>query len=167
MLEISETHLIAGALLLAGALLFQVLLAIVLIVTLKSSARERDRFYRELFGLMKKLEGLTTSKRELLLKQYDRLHESLAARLPSTIAATASEHLFETERRILSRLAELEPNLKKDVEGKKKMEELIRSMENLEHTIVALTADTVKKVLSEGRHEFFMDQKDTEITLAA
>ncbi|MBN8548378.1 MAG: hypothetical protein J0M12_03565 [Deltaproteobacteria bacterium] len=119
--------------------------------SLRAANREREITSKELFGLMKKIEGLTASRREHLLKEYDKILENLTHRLPPIIAAQASESIIETESRILTRLAELEPNLKKDDISFKKMDELIQSMEKLEQTLVTSTAETVERVLVESR----------------
>jgi hypothetical protein len=39
------------------------------------------------------------------------------------------------------------------------MEDLIRSMEDLEHTIVSLTAESVRKVLLDSRGEFLNEDE--------
>jgi hypothetical protein len=131
--------------------LVQIGLAAGVIFSLVKAGKERSAVHREMFGLMKKIEGLTSSRRDQLLKEYDKILESLTHRLPPIIASQASASIFETESRILTRLAELEPNLKRDDPSFKKMDDLIQSMERLEQTLVTSTAETVEKILIESR----------------
>lgn len=145
----------------------QSIIALYMFIHLRIAAKEQAALSKEMFGLLKKLEGLTASKREQMLKHYDQILDNLSTRLPPTIAAHAGETIFETESKILSRLAELDPSLTKDGENKKKMEELVRSMESLEHTIISLTADTVKKVMVEARHSLMDEEKGFNSSLAA
>jgi uncharacterized protein YoxC len=165
-IEIPQNYLILAGITLAIALVFQILLALAMTAAAKSAARERSEFHREMFGLLKKLEGLTANKREQILKHYDTILENLSNRLPPTIAAQASKVILDTESRILSRLAELEPNLMEDESSRRKMDELIKSMENLEETIVGLTAQTVRSVLVDSRRNLLDDGKYDE-SLAA
>ena len=67
--------------------------------------------------------------------------------------------IFETEKDILTRLAELEPNLKENPEGKERLEGLVKKMERLEQTVVALASDTVQQVMIESRRELFDSEK--------
>ncbi|RIL11966.1 MAG: hypothetical protein DCC75_01340 [Proteobacteria bacterium] len=167
MLEInSDILMIIG--LCAGLFVgLQLVLTIGMLISLRSASRERTVLAKELFGLVRKLEGLTSNRREQMLKHYDSLLDSLSARLPPTIAAQTSQIIVETESKILARLAELEPNLKDD-HGRKKMDDLIKSMENLEHTIVVLAADTVRRVMAEGRRTILEDDgKFSDLSIAA
>ena len=153
MLDLSVlSHSPEGAVVIA-ALSVQLLLAIYTGVATRLAIREQHELLRETFGLTRKIEGLTAHRREIFMRQYEKLMENLSTRLPTTISAHASEAIFETESKILKRLAEIEPNLAKDENSKKKMDELIASMERLDHTIVTLTSDTVRKVMLESREE--------------
>lgn len=167
--EITGTFLVYGALALGGLFIgLQLILTIYMLFSLRLAARERGQLNKEMFGLVKKIEGLTANRREQLLKHYDGLLENLAARLPPAVAAQTSQIVFETESKILTRLAELEPDLKTDEVSRRKMDELIKSMENLEKTVVALAADTVKNVMVEGRRSLFdEDKKFSDISFAA
>jgi len=136
---------------LAGLLGLQLLLTIYMGVSLYIASRERAAMNREIFGMLRKIEGLTSHRREQVLRHYDKMLESLSHRLPPLVASQTSQMIYDTESRILTRLAELEPDLRADPKGQEKMNSLIASMENLEHTIVTLTADTVKRVMVEGR----------------
>lgn len=142
----------------AIALLLQVLLVITILLVVRSASRERVALEREMFGLMKKLEGLTSSKREQVLKHYDSMLETLSMRLPPAVAAQTSKLIIDTESRILSRLAELEPNLRGDDESRHKMDELIKNMEHLEETIVATASDAVRSVMIDSRRSLFDDE---------
>lgn len=109
---------------------------------------------------MRKIEGLTASRREAFVKQYEKLHDQLTTRVPITVATQASSSILDAEKKILTRLAELEPQMKADPVSLKKFDELIRTMEDLEHTIVTLTAESVKKVLRDNRGDFLMDEEN-------
>jgi len=132
----------------------QLLVALYMFLSLRSAERERAELSKEMFGLMKKIEGLTAKRREQMLLQFDKVLEVLSVRLPTAIAAKVSDLVFEIERQVLSRLAEIEPNLKEDAD-RRKMEELICSMEKLEETVVAITSDSVQQVMLESRRSLF------------
>lgn len=139
-------------------LLLSIVLSISVLLALRKAAREREIVNRELSGLFERIERLTSSGREQILKHYDGLLESLSQRLPTAVAAQASEVIFDTESKILFRLAELDPSLNKDAESRRKMDELIKSMEGLERTIVDLTSDAVRHVMVEGRQSLFPEE---------
>lgn len=160
-----------GFLIIAAATTLVIVLQLVLtsytLISLRIASRERAHLNKEMFGLLRKLEGLTSSRREQMLKHYDKILAQLTSRLPMTIAAQTSNMIFETESKILARLAELEPAFSKDENSKRKMDDLIKSMENLEQTIVAVTADTVHKVMVDSRRTLLDDDGMEEINLAA
>lgn len=139
------------------SLLLQVLLALAVIYLTRAHARDRAELEREMFGLVKKLEGLTASKREQILRHYDSMLETLATRLPPAVAAQTSKLVVETESRIITRLAELEPDLKSNSESQKKMDELIKQLEHLEETLVATASDAVRTVMLDSRRALFDD----------
>ena len=165
--EIGNSSISLVSALMGGLALLQLLLACYMLASLRIAARERALMNKEMFGLLRKLEGLTATKREQILKHYDKILENLTMRLPPTIAAHASSTIFEAESRILARLAELEPNVKQDEASRRKMDELIKSMENLEQTIVALTAETVRKVMVESRSNLLEEDTFRDVSLAA
>ena len=167
MLDVSNTYVlaIAAAVVVSASLLL--LVAVYMAFSLRIASRERERLSRELFGLVRKIEGLTASRRELISRHYDRMLENLSVRLPSTIAAQTGQVIFETESKILQRLAELEPDLKNDANSKKKMNELVRSMENLQEIIIALTSDTVRRVMTESRHGIIDEANEIDLSEAA
>ncbi len=151
------TYIIAGVV--GCVVLTQLFFTLYLFKALRDSNRERSKLHTDMFGLLRKIEGLTSSKREQMLKHYDAILEDLTHRLPPAIAAQAGEVIFDTESKILSRLAELEPNLKEDAQGMEKMDQLIKSMENLETTIVRLTADAVQNIFTESRKSLFEENE--------
>lgn len=128
---------------------------------IRQARLDRNAIHKEIFGLVRKLEGLTSSKREQMLQHYDTILDDLTHRLPPTIAAEAGNIIFETESKILSRLAEIEPSLREDERAQEKMDQLIKSMENLEGTIVKLTADAVENVFAESRKNLFEEHDMT------
>ena len=150
-----------AGLLIGGSLLVNILT----VVSLRTAAKERQLINRELFGLVKKIEGLTASRREQILKHYDGLLEVLSNKLPAAVATHTSQIIFDAEAKILTRLAELEPNLNSDEKGKQKLDELIRSMEGLEKTIVNLTSDAVRHVMVDGRRALFETNGDIDLSL--
>jgi hypothetical protein len=145
----------------------QLLVGIAILIGSRAAARERHLLHKEMYGLVKRIEGLTANRREQILKHYDEMLEHLATRLPPTIAAHTSNAIIETESKILQRLAELEPSLGNDESSRRKMDELIRSMEGLEKTIVALAADTVQRVMAEGRRSLIEAGSSDDFSLAA
>ncbi len=146
--------------LLALSFILNVFAAFCVLFVLRSASKERQQMNKEMFGILRKIEGLTSHRREQMLKQYDKILDTLSTRLPPTLAAEAGKLIFEMESRILSRLAELEPNLKHDKDAKRKLNELICQMEQLEKTVVNLTSDTVHSVLAERRSELFREPFD-------
>jgi hypothetical protein len=136
---------------------FQLFLIGAMLVVLRIASKERAQSNREIFGLVKKIEGLTAERREQMLQHYDRMLEALSNKIPVMVASHAGEKIFETESRILARLAELEPNIKGSELGRRKVDELIKSMEGLEDTLINLTSDAVKQVLTESRKELLQD----------
>ena len=144
----------------------QLLLAFCMGISLLVAARERRTLHREMFGLLKKIEGLTATRREQMIRHYDRMLEGLSLRLPPAIAAQASSRIFDMESRILTRLSELEGSQGQDQSNRAKMEELVKSMESLEQTVVALTSETVKTVMLDSRKRL-LDDDSFEESLAA
>jgi len=162
-MAVFSEYLIPIAAALVGSLvIFQCLVCVYVFLINKRMSEQLSETSRELFGLMRKIEGLTSHKREQMLLHYDTMVQTLATRLPATIAAKAGEAIFEAERHILSRLAELEPNLHDDQLSKQRMDELIKNMERLEQTVVALTAETVQQVMLENRRVLFESEQTGE-----
>jgi hypothetical protein len=142
----------------ALSLLLQVFLVLAVAIIMRAHSRERASMEREMFGLLRKLEGLTATKREQILRHYDSMLDTLSIRIPPAVAAQASKLVIDTESRILTRLAELEPNLKGDEESRRKMDELIKQMEHLEETIVATASDAVRSVMIDSRRSLFDEE---------
>ena len=149
------------------ACIVQLFTSLYMALSLRSASRERNSLNKEMFGLVKRIEAMTSSRREQMLKHYDKILSNLAMRLPPTIAAQASQTIFETESKILARLAELEPALQNDEIGKRKMEELIKSMESLEQTVVTITSEAVRKVMLESRSDLMEEDRFIEKSMAA
>jgi hypothetical protein len=140
---------------LVAILAAQLVVSLYMFFTLRAAARARSALSKEMFGLMRKIEGLTAQRREQVLTHLDRVLDSLSVRLPTNIASKVSDLVFETERQILARLAELEPHLKNNEANREKMEELILTMEKLEETVVGITAEGVQQVVLESRRALF------------
>lgn len=156
--EITNNVLIIAAIIGITMFLVQLSLAAVMMIVLRIASKERAEQNKEIFGLVKRIEGLTAQRREQMLQHYDRLLESLSNRLPVMVAGQASTKIVEAETQILRRLTELDPALQKDKASRDKLSELIRSMEGLEDTIVNLTAEAVRDIMGEGRRELLEDE---------
>ncbi|MCB0339698.1 MAG: hypothetical protein KDD53_08840 [Bdellovibrionales bacterium] len=145
----------------------QVCLSIVMVVVLRTSARERSQLNKEMFGLVKRIEGLTSGRRDQMLQHYDRMLENLANRLPVMVTGQVGTQIFETESRVLKRLAELEPHWSEDEDARRKMDELIRTMECLEDSLIATTSEAVTKIMNESRRELIEDERFFGVNEAA
>jgi hypothetical protein len=156
-MQINNDILLVLSCALCVAVVLQLVISLYMFGSLRSARKEREKLNREMFGLLRKIEGLTASKREQMLQHYDQILDSLASRLPPTVASEAGQIIFEMESKILNRLAELDPGIKDDEVSQRKMDDLIKSMENLEATIISLTSDAVHKVLADGRQDFFRE----------
>lgn len=157
--------------LLANALAFavfgciQTVLTCAVIWSLRTNVRERREISKELFGLVRRIEGLTAERRAHVLRHYDQMLGDLSRRLPPAVAAELSDIIFDVESKVLTHLASLEPTLAP--EDRAKFDDLIRSMENLERSIVGLTADTVARVMKEGRRTLTKDEAFNDLSCAA
>lgn len=151
----------------AIACALQVFFSLYLSSALRNAVNERTQLNKEMYGLVKRVEALTAGRREQILRHYDKILANLSVTLPPTIAAEAGQLIFETESKILSRLAELEPDMKSNELARRKMDELIKSMENLEGTLVAITAEAVRNVLIQSRSDLIIDESQIERSLAA
>ena len=158
-MEISPTYILNALWILGCVTVFQVLAIATLISSFHRLKKETSELLKETHGCMRKIEGLTASRREAFVKQYEKLHEQLTTRVPITVASHASTSIFEAEKKILTRLAELEPQMKADPVSLRKFDDLIRTMEDLEQTIVTLTAESVKKVLHDSRGDFLAEEE--------
>ena len=167
MLDLTQDGNVVLTVLLAVAVVFQLLLTLYMAASLRIAERERARLNRDVFGLLKKIEGLTSSRREQMLRHYDKILEQLSVQLPPAIAEEAGQLIFDTESKILTRLAELEPDLKNDTQSQEKLDELIKSMESLEATIVSLTANTVQSIMARSRKDLFSEAIREDHSLAA
>lgn len=167
MIEITQDMIYLVGTVLGALTLIQLILAIYMGVSLRLAAKERASLNKEMFGLVRRIEALTSNRREQMLKHYDRILANLTMRIPSTVAAQASQTIFEAESKILARLAELEPDIKNDEISRRKMDDLIRSLESLEQTIVALTSEAVRKVMVDSRSDLFDEDAFLDISQAA
>lgn len=155
------TLLVVGALVLC-----QAVSVIYTLLVLRSASKERKVLNRETFGLLRKVEGLLARKQEKITKEYDRLLEQMTLQVPVVIAREAGNEIFETEKYVISRLAELELEVHDDEVAMQKMETIIKTMEGLETTIIRATSKAVERVLVENRRELFSDD-DSDSQLAS
>lgn len=133
----------------------------------RAASRERNQLNKEIFGLMKRIEALTSSSRKQVLSHYDKILSELTIKVPAAVAMQAGQNIFDTESKILCRLAELDPASQADDLTRRKMDDLIKSMENLEQTVVAIAAEAVRKALLEGRSHLLDEERLTDSSLAA
>ena len=114
---------------------------------------ENRRLNREAFGLMRKIEGLSCDRRSEILGRYEKLLTNLGNQLPIKISNRLRDKIFAAESAFLTRLAEIEPNLKDDAVARQRMDELICQLEQLEEVFVSAAAEVVNVALEEGRAE--------------
>ena len=130
--------------------------------SLRQGNRERESLHREMHGILRKLDAITSEKRELFAKEFDQIIETLSVRVPAVVASEAGERIFEAESKILSRLSKLEGDVTAGSDEQKDMEDLIKSMEKLDTELVSAASDAVHDVLIESRERFFSDYRDLE-----
>ncbi|MCO6431268.1 MAG: hypothetical protein J5J00_10445 [Deltaproteobacteria bacterium] len=167
MIQIQSFSLPAELLLFGVVAVFQLSVLWIMLVNLRRFSRKYNVLSREMYALVKRIEALTATRRERMIKHFDRLLAKLSNRLPPTIASQLSSSLIETEGKILTRLAELEPDLVTNERSRKRMDELILGMEQLEKKLIALTADTVRDIMLESRADLLDEERFVEQHLAA
>ncbi len=129
------------------------LVALGVLLALRSSARERREHRREIEVMVQKIEVLTAPTRERVIGRYDGMLASLVEKIPEKVMRETGRKIFDAESRIIARLAEIEPNLKRDPVGREKMNEIIESMESLESSVSTIAAETVDDALRAAREE--------------
>lgn len=147
-LDVSTPH--SGALrlgLMASVLVLQASVILFLLHRFKASHSTQEKLYQELFGLTRKIEGLSSGRRALIAYHLDMLLERLVKQLPSRISAEAGDVIFRTESSMLKTLADLEPNLPQLPGMKDRVESLVSSMERLESTVVSVTGEAVRQAI--------------------
>jgi len=122
-------------------------------LALRSSARERREHRREIEVLVQKIEVLTAPTRERVIGRYDGMLANLVEKIPEKVMRETGQKIFDAESRIIARLAEIEPNLKRDPVGREKMNKIIESMESLESSVSTIAAETVDDALRAAREE--------------
>ncbi|MCI5066340.1 hypothetical protein MRY87_11510 [bacterium] len=142
---------------LAGVVILNLGTAITVLLSLRTAAKERTRLNRETFGLLKKVEGLLAQKQEKMKRDYDELLENMTGQVPITIARKVGKDIYETEKSVLMRLAEIEPQLEGDSLAVQKMEAIIKSMEKLETTVIDAASKAVEQTLREKRRTLFSE----------
>ena len=136
------------------------------IIYLRRLAHEISASNREVYGLTKKMEAMTASRRAHFVHEYDKIVNQLLRKLPANIAAQAGDSIFVTQKEILTRLAELEKVTGKSKESSKQMEQIILSMEQLEAQLVRVTADTVIEVMGDTRKRILEDERFADLSSA-
>jgi hypothetical protein len=118
---------------------------------------EHRRTTEEMRLMVRKTEAITADEREQIVRLYDRFVQRILRRLPDELAETTEEALFRTEELILRRLAELEPNLRHDPQARTRLDDIIRSMETLNDSIIRVNVDAVERALRENRESLRHD----------
>lgn len=147
-----------SGIILAALVIIQFGFFFLLVIRLRKSEQSTRKLHTSMFGLMKRIEGMTAEKRERMLVEFDLLLDRLSMRLPTALAARAGDAIFEAEKRLLSRIIELERTITPSAENREELDYLVKSLESLEQTMVSLTASTVHEVLLESRKQLFTSQ---------
>lgn len=134
-----------------GLLLLHVCVILFSIYRTKVAETDGARLRQELFGLMRRIEGLSTGRRALITYQFDNMLESLVKQLPTRIANEAGQRIVDTESQILKALSEIEPALAEDRVLQSRLEQVLHSMENLEAVVVSVTCESVRQAIVDVR----------------
>lgn len=135
----------------AGLLLLQLALALFALHRCRAAERERGQLHQELFGIMKRIEGLSTGRRALITYQFDNMLDLLIKQLPTRIASEAGQRIFDTESQILKVISEIEPGVGENGVLRERMEQVVKSMENLEAVVVSVTCESVRQAIVDVR----------------
>jgi hypothetical protein len=146
------TLMFSGAVLLGG---FQLLVMVAALRLIRKTNRERRQFDRNVTDTLQQMEVVMMRDRNQLASHYDNMLESLSSRLPSVISTRAGDAVFEIEKQVLAKLAAVHPNLDIDDE---EVDNLIRTMERLEDSVIAATGDVVRETILESRKGIFADR---------
>lgn len=135
----------------SGMLVLQFMVATFTFRRSRAADIERGRLHQELFGLMKRIDGLSSGRRALITYQFDNMLESLSKQLPTRIASEAGQKILDTESQILKALSEIEPALAGDKLLESRLEQVVHSMENLETVVVSVTCESVRQAIVDVR----------------
>ena len=161
MIESSRDMFLALGGLCVVTMFFQLGLASYLFFSSRASHKALNDGVRELYGIMKKIEGLTATRREQLHGEFDRIVQTLGLRLPTVIASQAGDRIFEAESRLLKHLSEIDPGIK-DEKNKEKIDDLIKSLESLQESVISITSETVRTALMDARKELALDSDSSD-----
>ena len=157
----SQNIIVVLSILCLLALVLQICIAAYLYISSRASHKAMNDSVRELYGIMKKIEGLTATRREQLMLEFDRIVQTLSLRLPTVVSAHVGDAVFDAESKILKRLAEVDPSIK-DEKNKEKMDELIKSLEGLQESLVTVTTETVRKALLDARKDLPVESESSD-----
>lgn len=155
-----------GFLFIVSVLLVQLAGLLAVVRHARTEAKTRERFLRGVYGILKKIEGLTADRRTQMLFRYDQLVERLQRRLPTIVANRISAEIEELESGIISRLSAIDADLLSDGGDPEELEQLLKTMERLERAVLTITTDTVRESLNEGR-QVFSSQSSSDMEEAA
>jgi hypothetical protein len=138
-------------------------LSLYIFLRAKRTEQNNSLLHRELFGIMKKIEGLSAGRRTLISAQIDTVLERLSYQLPSRISARAGEAIYDTESQVLKTLAAIAPDIQEHPEAKDRVNSLVSSMERLETTIVTLTQESVRQAILDTKNALIEEQRTLDI----
>lgn len=136
-------------------LIVQSCLLIVLSLKTARSQKNAEKLHTAMFGLMKRIEGMTSDKRTKMITEFDHVLDRLSTRLPPVLASRAGQALYEAEKSLLQKMVSLEARLDQTPQEQEELNQIIESLESLDTQIIALTADTVHEVMLESRKHLF------------
>ena len=142
------------------ACVIQVISCFYVVLALRESTEENNLLNRQTFGLLKRVEGIVATKQQQICAEYDSMLSTLSNKLPKIVSEKAGKEVQATQRQILMRLAELEPKLRDDKVATDKMNELIKSTQELEFAMMNAASYSVEQVLHEARKFVFSDSDD-------
>lgn len=129
--------------------------------SIRQSHRERLVTDKELYGLIRRVEGMTASKQEQVLLYFDELLEGMHTKLPLAIAEEAAGLIRDVESNILSKISHIE--LSRASQNREQAEhttDLMLAVESLESTVQKLTANAVHNIMSNTRRHLFSPDKE-------
>ena len=138
----------------------QIISCFYVVLALRESSEESNVLNRQTFGLLKRVEGIVASKQQQICAEYDAMLSTLSNTLPKIVSEKAGREVQATQRQILMRLAELEPKVRGDKIASDKMNELIKSTQELEFAMMNAASYSVEQVLFEARKFVFSDTDD-------
>jgi len=127
---------------------FQLLVVLAALLHLKRTRIERYEVNQSIQQMLQRLEVLNLRDRGEFVHLYEGMVESLVNRLPVMVSTRAGDAIFEIEKRVLAQLALIDPRLTSSAQT---VDDLIRSMEKLEDTVITVVASSVRDALLDSK----------------